>query len=90
MSVIWTHVLQQKFDVFSWLDSGYRFLFFCRNIKELIGLSQLVPSLTMLTDHMEIGAKFLHLKVTISSFEVEYLVGRSFETANNSVTHQTY
>ena len=66
------------------------FFFFGRNTKELIGLSQLVLSVTMLTDHLEIGAKFLHFKVTISSFEVKYLVGRSFETANNSVTHQIY
>ena len=66
------------------------FFFFGRNTKELIGLSQLVPSVKMLTDHLEIGAKFLHFKVTISSFEVKYLVGRSFETANNSVTHQIY
>ena len=91
MSVIWKHVLQRKFDIFSWLDSGYGFFFFFgRNTKELIGLSQLVPSVKMLTDHLEIGAKFLHFKVTISSFEVKYLVGRSFETANNSVTHQIY
>lgn len=64
--------------------------FFGRNTKELIDLSQLVPSLTMLADYLEIGAKFLHFKVTISSFEIKYLVGRSFETANNSVTHQTH
>lgn len=32
MSVIWKHVLQRKFDIFSWLDSGYGFFFFLAEI----------------------------------------------------------